>query len=78
MQEACRTQVLKLGLNFRVINKANFKWDVGVNAGTYKNKILSVPDGMFVTNMQAQGYLQKMAARPTSFMDMFLKGYLAQ
>ena len=37
-------------LNVRVINNRNFKWDAGVNIGTYKNKVLAVPNGRFTTN----------------------------
>ena len=36
-------------LNVRVINTANFKWDAGINASTYKNKILAVPNDRFET-----------------------------
>jgi TonB-linked SusC/RagA family outer membrane protein len=36
-------------INVRVINKTNLKWDLRVNAGTYKNEVLSVPDGRFTT-----------------------------
>ncbi|MGB3007616.1 MAG: SusC/RagA family TonB-linked outer membrane protein [Chitinophagaceae bacterium] len=54
-------------LNFRLINRKNFKWDVGVNAGTYKNKILAVPDGMFVTEYAGAGILTKTGSPANSF-----------
>jgi TonB-linked SusC/RagA family outer membrane protein len=64
---------IDLSLNFRVINKANFKWDVGVNAGKYKNEILSVPNGMFVTNYAGAGVLTKNGAPANQFY-----GYISQ
>jgi hypothetical protein len=64
---------IDLGLNFRVINKANFKWDVGINAGKYKNEILSVPNGMFVTNYAGAAVLTKNGAPANQFY-----GYVSQ
>ncbi|HEX7844600.1 MAG TPA: SusC/RagA family TonB-linked outer membrane protein, partial [Chitinophagaceae bacterium] len=40
---------IELSLNFRVLNKPSFKWDIGLNAGKYKNEVKSVPNGMFTT-----------------------------
>jgi len=40
---------IELSLNYRVLNKRHFKWDIGLNAGTNKNEILPVPNGMFTT-----------------------------
>src|SRR3546814_9657937 len=33
----------------RLVNKANTKWDVGVQVATYRNKVLGLPDGAFET-----------------------------
>lgn len=41
---------IDLSLNYRVINRPSFKWDIGLNAGTYKNEVVSVPNGQFTTN----------------------------
>jgi len=41
---------IELTINARLINTKNIKWDLGLNAGTYKNKILSVPGGKFMTD----------------------------
>ncbi len=64
---------IEASLNFRVINKTNFKWDVGVNAGTYKNKILSVPGGMFVTKYAGAEILTKEGSPANVFY-----GYVSQ
>jgi TonB-linked SusC/RagA family outer membrane protein len=36
---------IELGLNGRIVNGTDFKWDIGANLSTYKNKILSLPGG---------------------------------
>lgn len=36
-------------INYRVLNSKNVKWDIGVNLGQYKNKVISVPGGSFTT-----------------------------
>jgi hypothetical protein len=40
---------VEASLNVRIINSTNLKWDAGINAGAYKNKILTVPNGQFET-----------------------------
>ena len=44
------TKGIELSLNTRIINHKNFKWDLGINIGTYKNKILAVPNGSLTTD----------------------------
>ena len=41
---------IDVNLNVRVINAASFKWDAGINLGTYKNKIVAVPENRILTN----------------------------
>ncbi len=41
---------LEATLNVRVVNAPNFKWDAGINAATYKNEVLSVPNDKLLTN----------------------------
>jgi TonB-linked SusC/RagA family outer membrane protein len=36
-------------LNMRVLNGTDFKWDAGINVGTYKNKIIAVPNDKILT-----------------------------
>lgn len=43
-QAAMRTSGIDFSLNSRLFNK-NFKWDVGITLGTYKNKINELPNG---------------------------------
>ncbi|TMI64542.1 MAG: SusC/RagA family TonB-linked outer membrane protein [Bacteroidetes bacterium] len=46
-------------VNVRVINSANFKWDIGLNIGNYKNEVLSVPGGSFTTEYAGATILTK-------------------
>jgi hypothetical protein len=46
-------------LNIRLINQAKLKWDIGVNIGKYKNKVLSVPGGSFTTDYAGATILTK-------------------
>lgn len=39
-----------VNLTVRTINKKNLKWEVGVSAGTYKNKITQLPTGTYFKN----------------------------
>ncbi len=36
-------------LGIRIINSRSVKWDAAINAGTYRNKIIAVPNGQFTT-----------------------------
>lgn len=41
---------MDVSMNIRMVNSASFKWDLGGNVGTYKNKILAVPENSFLTD----------------------------
>ncbi len=41
---------IEASLNIRLLNKPNFKWDIGLNIAKNNNKVLAVPNGKFVTN----------------------------
>lgn len=41
-----RTNGFELSVNGRVISQPNFKWDLGFNIATYRNKITSLPNTM--------------------------------
>lgn len=58
---------LDLSLGYRVINKPSFKWDIGLNAGTYRNKVLSVPGGAFVTTYAGAGILTQNGSPANQF-----------
>ncbi len=36
-------------LNVRLVNTRDLKWDAGINAATYKNKVITVPNGQILT-----------------------------
>lgn len=40
---------LDLNINGRLINKADLKWDLGLQLATYRNKVLTLPGGAFET-----------------------------
>jgi hypothetical protein len=42
-------QGIEASVNVRVINKRDLKWDAGINIGTYKNKIVAIPNNRFTT-----------------------------
>lgn len=58
---------IDLSLNFRVLNKPNFKWDIGLNAGTYKNKVTSVPNGEILSNYAGATILTRNGAPVSQF-----------
>ena len=45
-----QTSGIELGVNGRIINKPNLKWDLGFNISTYRNKVTKFPNG----GMQSQ------------------------
>ena len=40
-----QTRGFEIGVNSRIINKNNFKWDLGFNISKYKNEITELPGG---------------------------------
>ena len=40
-----QTTGVELGVNGRIINKPNLKWDLGFNISTYRNKVTKFPNG---------------------------------
>ena len=39
----------EVSTNYRLLNHADLKWDIGFNIGQYKNKVVAVPGGSFTT-----------------------------
>jgi hypothetical protein len=39
----------EVSTNYRLLNHAVLKWDIGFNIGQYKNKVVAVPGGSFTT-----------------------------
>lgn len=56
---AMRTQGIDLGLNSRLINTEDIKFDLGVNISKYKNKILSIPNQRIITQFGGATYITK-------------------
>jgi len=46
---AMQNNGLDLNITGRLINKPNLKWDMGLQLATYRNKVLTLPDGAFET-----------------------------
>jgi len=53
---------IEVGLNAKLLNLNNFKWEFGISAGHYINNIISLPNGSFTTDVydgqvkSAEGY----------------------
>ncbi|MDB5193456.1 MAG: SusC/RagA family TonB-linked outer membrane protein [Segetibacter sp.] len=58
---------LEATLNVRVINNLNFKWDAGINAGTYRNKIVAVPNDRFTTEFAGATILTEVGKPANQF-----------
>ena len=46
-----------LGLRFKLLNNKEWKWEVGANVATYKNKITALPDGDYTTSIYGANVL---------------------
>lgn len=53
----------EISMKYKVLNSADFLWEVGASIAHYKNKILSLPDGDYVTNVYG-GQLKTMVGGP--------------
>ena len=50
-----RNRGIEFNLNARVINSSSFKWDLGFNISTYKNEIISLPEGQSLVDLSGVG-----------------------
>jgi TonB-linked SusC/RagA family outer membrane protein len=64
-------------LNVRVINGAKIKWDAGINVGSYKNKVLAVPNGRFETNYAGATLLTAVGSPANQFYGYTTNGVFA-
>lgn len=64
----------EFALNVRAVNMKNFKWDIGVNGATGKNKVLSVPDGQFLTEFAGATILTQDSRSASLFYGYVTKG----
>lgn len=68
---------LDFSVNARIINTAAWKWDIGLNAGTYKNKLLKVPAGQFMTEYAGATILSKEGEAANQFYGYVSNGVIA-
>lgn len=54
---------IELGINGRIINKKDFKWDMGLNLAHYKNKVTKLSSDSKITAI-ANGYVQTKVGAP--------------
>jgi hypothetical protein len=71
------TTGIDLSLNVRVLNKPSLKWDVGVNAGTYSNKVLTVPGGSYTTDFAGATFVTKQGEAANLFYGLTANGVYA-
>lgn len=66
-QGGMKTSGLDFALNGRILNKT-LKWDLGINLGTYKNKVQSLPGGNDILTTYADGtYLTRIGQAANLF-----------
>ena len=64
-------------LNIRVVNSSDFKWDAGLNAGKFRNKIIEVPNNGFVTEYAGATILTYEGLTATQFYGYTTNGVYA-
>ncbi|MEO7310738.1 MAG: SusC/RagA family TonB-linked outer membrane protein [Chitinophagaceae bacterium] len=68
---------VELSMNARIVNRKFFKWDLGFNVGTYKNKVLAVPGGSFTTDFAGATILTANGNAPNLFYGFTSNGVFA-
>jgi hypothetical protein len=48
---------LDFGVRFKLLNRKNWKWELGVNTSAYKNEITALPDGDYTTKIYGANVL---------------------
>jgi TonB-linked SusC/RagA family outer membrane protein len=48
---------LDFGVRFKLLNRKNWRWELGANVSAYKNKITALPDGDYTTNIYGANVL---------------------
>ena len=48
---------LDFGVRFKLLNRKNWKWELGANASAYKNEITALPDGDYTTQIYGANVL---------------------
>lgn len=52
-----KTNGVELGLNTRLVNTPDTKWDLGVNISKYKNEVLGIPNNRILTHFGGATYI---------------------
>jgi len=68
---------LEATLSIRVINSKNFRWDVGINGATNKNKVLAVPNDRILTEFAGAVILTEEGSPATQFYGYRTNGVFA-
>lgn len=64
---AMRNTGIEAMVNMRAINQSSLKWDLGFNFATNRNKILTVPNGQFLTNTHGATIITQTGAAANVF-----------
>ncbi|MBC7828007.1 MAG: SusC/RagA family TonB-linked outer membrane protein [Chitinophagaceae bacterium] len=62
-----RNNGVEATLNVRVVNGRNFKWDAGLNAGQFRNRIIEIPNDGFITEYAGASILTYEGLTATQF-----------
>lgn len=62
-----RTNGLDLGINGRIMNTADWKWDAGINLGTYRTKITALPQQSIYNSYAGATYLSRIGEQANLF-----------
>lgn len=68
---------LEATLSVRVVNARNFKWEAGVNAGKFRNKVIEVPNNFFITEYADASILTFEGLTATQFYGYTTNGVFA-
>jgi TonB-linked SusC/RagA family outer membrane protein len=61
------TSGVEASLNARILNKSSFKWDLGINIGTYKSKIDALPVDRILSEFSGATYITTAGNVPNLF-----------
>jgi TonB-linked SusC/RagA family outer membrane protein len=64
---AMRTNGMDLGINARIVNNSQWKWDSGINLGTYKTQISELPQNAIYNNYAGAVYISKVGQQANLF-----------
>jgi TonB-linked SusC/RagA family outer membrane protein len=62
-----KTTGFEVSLTARILNRKNYSWDAGVNAGKYKSSVRRLPSDKIITNFGGATYITQMGSGPNEF-----------